>query len=63
MLASEIEHQEDNQNIKGLLILKTTRWNDVFLFPIESVHFRLHMFQTAIEKPGRIRYIPTIKIS
>ena len=47
--ASEMEHQEDNQNIKGLLILKTTRWNGVFLFPIENVHFRLHMFQTAVQ--------------
>ena len=51
-MASEIEHQQDNQNIKGLLILKTTRSNGVFLSPIENVHFRLHMFQTAVEKLG-----------
>ena len=25
ILASEIKHHQDNQNIKGLLILKTTR--------------------------------------
>ena len=56
-MASEIEHQQDNQKIKYLLILKTTRWNGVFLFPIENVHFRLHMFQTAVEKPGWILYI------
>ena len=56
-MASEIEHQQDNQNIKGLLILKTTRSNGVFLFPIENVHVRLHMFQTAAERLGRIRYI------
>ena len=59
----EKEHQEDNQNIKCLLILKTTRWNGVFLLPIENVHFHLHMFQTAVEKSWWIRYIPTINIS
>ena len=62
MLASKIEDQQDNQNIKGLL-LKTTRWNGVFLFPIENVHFRLHMFQTTVEKLGSIRYISTINNS
>ena len=39
-------------DMKGLLIWQTTRWNGVFLFPIENVHFRLHMFQAAVEKPG-----------
>ena len=24
----------------------------MFLFPIDNVHFRLHMFQTAVEKLG-----------
>ena len=52
ILASEIDLQQDNQNIKGLLIWKTTRCNGVFLFPIENVHFRLHMFHTAVEKLG-----------
>ena len=47
-----MELQQDSQNIKDLPIWKTTRWNGVFLFPIENVHFRLHMFQTAVEKPG-----------
>ena len=51
-MASEIEHQQDNQSIKGLFILKTTRSNGVFLLPIENVHFRIHMFQTAVEKLG-----------
>ena len=41
------------------LELLMTRWNCVFLFPIENVHFRLHMFQTAVEKLGWIRYIST----
>ena len=54
-----MEDQQDNQNIKGLLILKATRWNGVFLFPIENVHFRLHMFQTAVKKLGWIRHIST----
>ena len=35
----------------------------VFLFPIENVHFRLHMFHTAVEKLGWIRYISTINNS
>ena len=50
ILASEIELQQDNQTIRGLLILKTTCSNSVFLFPIENVHFRLHIFQTAADK-------------
>ena len=29
----------------------------LIFFTIENVHFRLHMFQTAVEKPGWIRYI------
>ena len=47
-----MEDQHDNQNIKGLLILKTTRRNGLFLCPIKNVHFRLHMFKTAVEKLG-----------
>ena len=63
MLASEIDPQQVYQNIKGLFILKTTRWNGVFLFPIENVNLRLRMFQTAVEKLGWIRYISMINTS
>ena len=52
MLASEIEHQQDNQNIKRSTYLENHSFKWCFSFPPRKRYFRLHIFQNAVEKLG-----------